>query len=498
MKNMNKLLLINKDDNVAVCLKEIKKNEKVKLDEDIIEALDDIPVGHKVALNDIKKAENIIKYGHTIGLAKVNINKGEWVHSHNIKTSLSEVLEYEYKPTDVKFEYPDGPNIFKGYRRKNGLAGIRNELWIVPTVGCVNGIAEMIIKEFKSTINTDSIDAIEVFKHNLGCSQLGDDHNNTKVILQDMVKHPNAGGVLVLGLGCENNVMDEFKNSLGDYDKERTKFIISQEVENEIESGVKALKEIYELMKEDVRVDIPVSELKIGLKCGGSDGFSGITANPLLGRFSDYLINKGGTTMLTEVPEMFGAETILMDRAENKEVFEKTVNLINNFKKYFINNNSPIYENPSPGNKDGGISTLEDKSLGCTQKGGQSKVIDVLDYGEISSKKGLNLLNSPGNDLVSSTALGASGCHMVLFTTGRGTPFGSFVPTIKVSSNSRIANLKPHWIDFNAGSILEGKDMDHITSEFINYIIQVASGKYSNNEKNGFREIAIFKSGITL
>jgi altronate hydrolase len=371
-------------------------------------------------------------------------------------------------------------------------------MWIVPTVGCVNGVAELIIKKFKERVNPVGIDAIEVFTHNYGCSQLGDDHENTKTILADLVNHPNAGGVLVLGLGCENNTMDAFKEALGEHDEERTKFIVTQQVGNEIESGIRALTSLYETMKKDVRVEVPVSELKIGLKCGGSDGFSGITANPLLGRFSDYLVSKGGTTMLTEVPEMFGAETILMDRAEDEKVFDKIVDLVNDFKQYFIDNKQPIYENPSPGNKAGGISTLEDKSLGCTQKGGHSIVKDVLKYGEVSTKKGLNLLSAPGNDLVAATALGASGCHIVLFTTGRGTPFGSFVPTIKVSSNSKIHELKPHWIDFNAGQILEGRPSDDMTKDFINYVISVASGELSNNEKSGFREISIFKTGVTL
>ena len=498
MEEMNKLYLITEKDNVAVALLPVAEKEELQAGEEKVTALTDIPVGHKIALRDIAEGEDIMKYGFSIGIAKDDIKKGAPVHTHTVKTGLHDLMEYRYTPKREDYRVFDGPETFLGYRRKNGLVGIRNELWIVPTVGCVNGVAELIIKKFKERVQPHSLDAIEVFSHNYGCSQLGDDHENTKTILADLVKHPNAGGVLVLGLGCENNTMEDFRLAVGEVDEDRVQFIVTQQVGNEIEEGIRALTKIYEAMKEDRRVEVPVSELKIGLKCGGSDGFSGITANPLLGRFSDYLVGKGGTTLLTEVPEMFGAETILMDRAVNEEVFEKTVHLINDFKQYFIDNRQPIYENPSPGNKSGGITTLEDKSLGCTQKGGSSLVTDVLKYGELSTKKGLNLLSAPGNDLVAATALGASGCHMVLFTTGRGTPFGSFVPTVKISSNSRIYDLKPHWIDFNAGQMLDGKDSDDMTKEFISYIIDVASGTLVNNEEAGFREISIFKTGVTL
>ena len=494
---MKNFIRINTSDNVVVALNEIIKGTILD-DSEVNKILEDIKPGHKIATRDINKGENILKYGYPIGHATENIKKGQWVHTHNIRTNLDGTLEYNYNPNFKDIRRINKPKTFMGYKRKNGDVGIRNELLVVPTVGCINGIAEMIVREFKNKINLENIDDCLVYKHNYGCSQLGDDLENTRKILADIVKHPNAGGVLVLGLGCENNVIDEFKKELGEFDNDRTKFLITQTVSNEIEEGVKLLEELYETMKNDIRVEIPISKLKIGLKCGGSDGFSGITANPLLGEFSDYIVENGGITILTEVPEMFGAETILMERAESEEVFEDIVKLINNFKEYFLAHNLPIYENPSPGNKEGGISTLEDKSLGCTQKGGKSKVVDVLKYGEISRKKGLNLLNSPGNDLVASTALGASGCHMVLFTTGRGTPFGSFVPTIKVSTNSKLYQLKPHWIDFNAGVLLEDKPMKEVLIDFIDYVISVASGEYVNNEKNGFKEISILKTGVTL
>lgn len=495
---MKRFIKINSIDNVIVALTDLKKDEIIAVENKEIQLKEDIKRGHKFATQDIKEGKNVIKYGAPIGHATKTIATGEWIHSHNTKTNLSGVSEYQFNQA-LNEIIEDNRNLtFNGYRRKNGDVGIRNELWIVPTVGCVNGIAEMIIKKFKEEVNPEGIDTIEVFKHNYGCSQLGDDHENTRTILGDVVKHPNGGGVLVLGLGCENNYIADFKKSLGEYAEDRVKFLITQEVSDEIQEGVKLLKELYEKMKEDKREAVSISELKIGLKCGGSDGLSGITANPLVGVFSDFLISQGGTTILTEVPEMFGAETILMNRAENQDVFNKTVSLVNDFKQYFIEHNQPIYENPSPGNKEGGITTLEEKSLGCTQKGGKATVVDVLKYGELLKKKGLNLLNAPGNDLVAATALAASGCQMVLFTTGRGTPFGSFVPTMKISTNTAIYKLKPHWIDFNAGTLVEDETMEEVVEKFIEYMIEIASGKLVNNEKNNFREISIFKTGITL
>ncbi|KAA6475206.1 UxaA family hydrolase [Bacillus swezeyi] len=496
---MKDCLIINPADNVGIALRDVKTGETIAAGEQTILIKGTIMKGHKFALRDIAKHENIIKYGFPIGHATEAIQKGEWVHTNNVKTNLGGVEEYSYKPRFTENPYEKEPLTFKGFKRKDGKTGIRNELWIVPTVGCVNGVAELIIKEFKAEIGDIApFESVHVLKHQYGCSQLGDDHINTRTILANAVKHPNAGGVLVLGLGCENNGIHEFREALGDYDHDRVKFLLSQEVSDEVTAGVKLLKEIYEYAQFDKREDAPLSELKIGLKCGGSDGFSGITANPLLGRLSDFLIAQGGTAVLTEVPEMFGAETLLMERAENEEVFHKIVRLINEFKQYFIDHRQPVYENPSPGNKEGGITTLEDKSLGCTQKAGTSKVTDVLDYGEILKKKGLNLLSAPGNDLVASSALAAAGCQIVLFTTGRGTPFGTFVPTMKMSTNTNMYETKRHWIDFNAGRVLEDLSEEGILKELIDFLLEVASGRQLNNEKNDFRELAIFKTGVTL
>lgn len=495
---MKELIKIHNRDNVVIALRNFVKGEVITVGEQSITLLSDIEKGHKIALADMPEGTDILKYGYPIGISTTAIKTGEHVHTHNVRTKLGEVFEYTYNPSFHEVVHPKRNLTFNGYRRKNGEVGIRNEIWIVPTVGCVNGIAEQIIREFKAEVNPTDIDGIEVFKHNYGCSQLGDDHQNTKKILQDITIHPNAGGVLVLGLGCENNKIDEFADGLGDFDKSRIKFLSTQKVQDEVSDAIVLLKEIYETVKKDKREPIPISELKVGLKCGGSDGLSGITANPLVGYFSDFLISQGGTTILTEVPEMFGAETILMDRCINRDVFDKTVHLINDFKQYFIDLKQPIYENPSPGNKAGGITTLEDKSLGCTQKGGNGIVVDVLKYGERLKTKGLNLLSSPGNDLVSTTALGSAGCHIVLFTTGRGTPFGSFIPTLKIATNSELAAKKPHWIDYNAGPLSEDKTFDEGLEELVDKIIKIASGEKAGHEKAGFREIAIFKSGVTL
>lgn len=492
------MIQINENDNVVVALKDFEQGQTLQINSHELVVKEVIKRGHKIAVKEIHKNENIIKYGYPIGHAVKSIYPGEHVHTHNTKTNLDGIKEYQFQQKLSENPYHQENLSFKGFKRKNGQVGIRNELWIVPTVGCVNGVAETILKRFVNEVgDIRPFENILVLKHNYGCSQLGDDHQNTKRILQDAVLHPNAGGVLVLGLGCENNNLYEFKEGLSDFDQDRVKFLVSQEVSNEIEEGVKLLKEIYQQAKDDQREEVPLSELKIGLKCGGSDGLSGITANPLLGKLSDFLVAQGGTTVLTEVPEMFGAETILMERAANEEVFSKTVELINDFKQYFITNNQPVYENPSPGNKEGGITTLEDKSLGCTQKAGTSTIMDVLKYGERLRTHGLNLLSAPGNDLVAASALASAGCQLVLFTTGRGTPFGTYVPTVKVSTNTPLYEAKPHWIDYNAGVLLEN-NADTVLRDFIHYIINLASGEFVNNEKNDFREIAIFKTGVTL
>ncbi|MBQ8520413.1 MAG: altronate dehydratase [Bacteroides sp.] len=494
-----KYLKINPADNVVVAISDLKAGEVILEGDKEIVLKEDVPAGHKVTLKDFAEGENVIKYGYPIGHVRSNVEAGRWINEKQIQTNLSGLLEYTYNPVKVELDIPQKGLTFKGYRRKNGEVGIRNEVWIIPTVGCVNGIVNQLAANLRKETGGEGVDAIVAFPHNYGCSQLGDDHENTKKILRDMVKHPNAGAVLVVGLGCENNQPDVFREFIGEYDEERVKFMISQKVEgDEVEAGMEILRGIYAKAKEDKREDVPLSELRVGLKCGGSDGFSGITANPLLGMFSDFLVAQGGTSVLTEVPEMFGAETILMDRCRNKELFDQTVSLINDFKEYFLSHGEPVGENPSPGNKAGGISTLEDKALGCTQKCGKAYVDGVMAYGDRLQVKGLNLLSAPGNDLVASTALASCGCHIVLFTTGRGTPFGTFVPTMKISTNSRLAKNKPTWIDFNAGVIVENEPMEKTCERFIEYIIRVASGEQVNNEKKDYREIAIFKNGVTL
>ena len=492
-------LKINKADSVVVCLQPMKKGETIETDGKSVTLLQDTPAGHKVLLNDVKAGEDIIKYGYPIGHAKQDLKAGEWVNENNLKTNLSGTLSYTYQPVDNKLDIVDEKRTFMGYRRKNGDVGTRNEIWIVPTVGCVNGIAERLAAQLRTETGFEGIDSVYAWHHNYGCSQLSGDHENTRNILRDIVLHPNAGAVLVVGIGCENNQPDLFEQLLGDYDHDRIKFLVTQKVEgDEVEAGMDILRQLYSIAREDRREPLPVSNLRIGLKCGGSDGFSGITANPLVGEFSDWLVAQGGTTILTEVPEMFGAETILMNRCKTPELFEQTVDMVNSFKEYFLSHGEPVGENPSPGNKAGGISTLEDKALGCTQKCGKAMVSGVLKYGERLQNNGLNLLSAPGNDLVASTALASAGCHIVLFTTGRGTPFGTFVPTMKIATNPTLASRKPNWIDFSAGQLVEGKTMDQLLPEFIDKIIAVASGEKARNEINDYREISIFKNGVTL
>lgn len=493
---MQDFIKINTKDNVAVALKDMATGTTLTVDGTVVTLTEDIPRGHKFALQDISEGENVIKYGFPIGHAIEAVPAGGWIHIHNVKTNLGEVLDYSYVPKIQPLK-PREKAYFKGFRRRGGKVGIRNEIWIIPTVGCVNNIATAMTKRFASKIS-GSLEDIIAFPHPYGCSQMGDDQETTRIILSDLINHPNAGGVLVLGLGCENSSINELKKYIGEYDERRIKFLQCQDVEDEMEAAEELIDELADYAKSFEREDIGADELIIGLKCGGSDGMSGITANPTVGAFSDILVSQGGTTILTEVPEMFGAETLLMERCETEELFHKTVEMINDFKCYFTSHNQTIYENPSPGNKKGGITTLEDKSLGCTQKSGSAPIKDVLKYGECVKTKGLNLLSAPGNDLVAATALASSGAHIVLFTTGRGTPFASPVPTMKISTNSALADKKSNWIDFNCGELVEGKTMEELSEDLFQFVLEVASGKKLKAEEAGFHDMAIFKKGVTL
>ncbi len=493
---MNELIRINKNDVVAVALRPLSANSEISVSgaDFKIKLNEDIPMGHKVALKDINAGDQIIKYGFPIGEATENISKGGHVHTNNMHTLLSGAHEYNYIPTNPVVNFKE-PVKFMGYRRKNKTVGIRNELWIIPTVGCVNDIALNLELMVREKLNFEDVKA---FTHPYGCSQMADDQEHTRQMLANLVTHPNAGGVLLLGLGCENSGIDEIKKRMKEYDQDRVKFLISQDHEDEISDSFEILKELVEKIKKDVREECDTSDLIVGLKCGGSDGLSGITANPTIGAFSDLLISHGGATILTEVPEMFGAETILMSRCKDEETYNKTVHLINDFKDYYASCGQPVYENPSPGNKKGGITTLEDKALGCTQKSGSAPVMDVLKYSEQVKSHGLNLLSAPGNDLVASTALAAAGAQIVLFSTGRGTPFGCPVPTVKISSNSDLYSRKGKWIDFNAGTLVEGGTIAEKGEELFKFVLEIANGKETRNEINNFQGMAIFKTGATL
>lgn len=495
---MQDFIKINKDDNVAVALKPILKGTTVNVAGTEITVLEDIPQGHKFAIKPVKKGDAVIKYGFRIGYAQSDVEVGGWIHTHNLKTALGELLEYIYNPEGHNDVEPSEEAYFEGYMRENGKVGVRNEVWIIPTVGCVNSIARAI--EATARLNKpEGVDEVVAFTHPYGCSQTTEDQENTRTVLADLINHPNAGAVLVLGLGCENSRIEVLKNYIGEVNPDRVKFLQVQDVEDEQEVAADIMEELMAYAATFKREKVSASELVIGMKCGGSDGLSGITANPTVGLFSDMLVSKGGTTILTEVPEMFGAETILMDRCANRELFDKTVCLINDFKEYFIKNGQEIYENPSPGNKDGGITTLEDKSLGCTQKSGSSLVKGVLAYGERVQNKGLNLLSAPGNDLVASTACAAAGAQIVLFTTGRGTPFASPVPTVKIATNSRLAGKKGNWIDFNAGRLVtDDVPMEQLAEELFKLVLDVASGRKVRAELAGFHDLAIFKQGVTL
>ncbi|MDD6966041.1 MAG: altronate dehydratase family protein [Firmicutes bacterium] len=490
---MNAFIHIHPGDNVAVALKPIPAGTQFEG----VTAKADIPQGHKMALADLAPDDQIVKYGFPIGHAVQPIAAGEWVHTHNMKTNLSGQLEYSYHPK-LNPPAPQVPGSFQGYRRKNGQVGIRNEIWIIPTVGCVNDVAKTLVRENQDLV-TGSIDGLYTFPHPFGCSQTGADHAQTRKLLAALARHPNAGAVLVLSLGCENLTHEQFLEELGPYDENRVKFLTCQQVEDELEAGREILTQLAGYAGSFHREPIPASELVVGMKCGGSDGLSGITANPTVGRFSDLLVSQGGSTVLTEVPEMFGAEGFLMDRCISEEVFHKAENMINGFKDYFLRHNEVVYENPSPGNKAGGITTLEDKSCGCVQKGGSAPIMDVIGYGDRVVTKGLNMLYGPGNDLVSSTALTAAGAHLILFTTGRGTPFGAPAPTLKLATNTALATKKANWIDFNAGVVADGlRTLDEAAQDLMALVLEVASGKQTKAEEKGFREISIFKDGVVL
>ena len=493
---MTKLIRITERDNVAVALHAAAKGETLKAGDAVVTAREDIPQGHKIALVPLAAGEAVVKYGFPIGHATEPVEAGSWVHTHNMRTNLSGEEEHAYEPSVPEIEAAE-PETFQGYRREDGRAAVRNEIWIIPTVGCVNDVAKKLVSDNQDLVS-GSIDGLYTFPHPYGCSQTGDDHAQTRKLLAALARHPNAGAVLVLSLGCENLQHDQFVEELGEYDAERVKFLTCQDVEDEFAAGRTLLEQCASYAGRYRREAVPVSELVIGLKCGGSDGLSGVTANPTVGAFSDMVIARGGSTVLTEVPEMFGAEGMLLSRCVNEQVFGKAAAMLNGFKDYFISHNETVYENPSPGNKKGGITTLEDKSCGCVQKGGTAPVADVIGYGEQVTAHGLTLLYGPGNDLVSATALTAAGAHMVLFTTGRGTPFGAPAPTVKIASNSGLAARKPGWIDFDAGPVADGEPIAEAAKRLYALVLDIAGGRPSKTELLGYREIAIFKNGVTL
>lgn len=494
---MKEFIQIHPSDNVAVALTPLSAAKIIVPFSDVpLTLIDPIPTGHKFALKPISSGAPVIKYGHSIGHATTDIPAGAWVHTHNLSTGLNEKNNFCYTP-DFKSMPAVKPHTFQGYLRSDGSAGIRNDLWIIPTVACVNKVA-LKIEQLSQKYISERITGVKAFTHPYGCSQLGSDQKNTCRILSGLIRHPNAGGVLVLGLGCENTTIDMLKSYLGSYDSERVHFLSVQDCADEISEAMHLMDALASYANRFTKESIDCSRLIVGLKCGGSDGLSGITANPVVGAFSDMLTSIGGTTILTEVPEMFGAETVLFKQCKNESVFQQAVHLIENFKAYFIRHGQPVSENPSPGNKAGGISTLEDKSLGCIQKAGHSPICGVLDYGEPTSENGLLLLNAPGNDPIATTALAASGAQLILFTTGRGTPFSSPVPTLKLSSNSPLYEKKPHWIDFNCGTLLEDATIKQLAEDLFNLVLRTASGTPAKSETAGYSDAAIWKQGVTL
>lgn len=498
MSQTLKVLKIHVSDNVAVAIQPLSAGDDIEVEDSKIRLNQDVPFGHKIAVEPIARNASVRKYGHVIGHAELEIIPGDWVHSHNLSTDLSDLLEYKYTPTKPA-QLPQTKNAtFQGYRRANGKVGTRNEIWVINTVGCVNMSAERIARYGHEQFAGQGIDGVYSFTHPYGCSQLGDDLAQTQAVLAGLISHPNAGGVLIMGLGCESNQMRDLLKNTSIVDESRVRFFNAQDVPDEVEHGSEEISAIFEIVRHDKRTTCDLSDLVLGVQCGGSDAFSGITANPLVGRVTEFITANNGTVILTEVPEMFGAEQQLMNRATDKAVFDEVVGLINDFKTYFKSHNQPIYENPSPGNKEGGLTTLEEKSLGAIQKGGSAPVCQVLRHAEPVKSKGLALANGPGNDATSATGQVANGATLLLFTTGRGTPLGLPVPTLKIATNTSLYERKPRWIDFDAGQLLTGKPVEELGNELLQMILAVASGDIqTKNEFNGYREIAIWKGGVT-
>jgi altronate hydrolase len=492
-----RVLWIDPADDVAVALSPLPAGAAVEVGGRRIAALEDVPAGHKLAIRAVAAGRPVIKYGSPIGRATADIRPGEWVHEQNLATALSGEERYDYHPAPpAPLPAPPADLGFEGYGRADGQVGIRNELWIVPTVGCVNGVAEQLAARLRPP--PPGVDAVVVLAHPHGCSQLGEDHARTRDLLAAMVAHPNAAGVLVLGLGCESNTMGDFRRKLGPVDPGRVRFLAAQEVDDELAAGEALLRELAAGAQQARRGRFPLSALRLGLKCGGSDGFSGLTANPLVGAVSDLVNAAGGAAVLTEIPEAFGAEGPLLDRSTSRQVFDQAVGLLVGFKRHLLDAGHPVSENPSPGNRQGGITTLEEKSLGCTQKGGRAPLSAVLRYGERVRSAGLSLLEGPGNDIVAVTALAAAGCQMVLFTTGRGTPLGGPVPVLKIATQTALARRKGSWIDVDAGRLLAGEALPALAEETLRRCAEVASGKRTASEVRGARDFAIWRGGVTL
>ncbi|MFT4076490.1 MAG: altronate dehydratase family protein [Asticcacaulis sp.] len=490
-------LRVSRSDSVAVALQDLAAGYGLVVDGREIVLHSDVPKGHKIALKAIRAGDEVFKLGFSIGRASQEIAAGDHVHAHNLVTALSGLEAYHYQPAPVALPEKPAEGTFQGYRRQDGQIGIRNEIWILCTVGCVAKTAERLARKASERF-AGRIDGVYALTHPLGCSQLGDDLDHTRKLLASLAMHPNAGGVLIVGLGCENNQLSALIREI-DRPAERLKYFAAQMVEDEHEAGLEALEALVAEIEKDRRETCFIRDLTIGVKCGGSDGFSGLTANPLVGLIADRVAFAGGKAIMTEIPEVFGAERGLMNRAKDERVFQAAVDVVNDFKSYFIDHNQPVFENPSPGNKAGGITTLEEKSLGAVQKGGHSPLNDVLRYGERAHETGLSLLEAPGNDAVSSTALTAAGAVIVLFTTGRGTPLGFPAPTLKIASNSGLAQRKPRWIDFDAGQVLNGPEgLDVAADNLMDLILKTASGRPACNETNDEREIAIWKNGVTL
>ncbi len=469
-----------------------------------------VPSGHKIAVTDIALGEPVLKFGQIIGYASQPIAKGEQVHTHNCAMGAH---DQNYRIGDdfqaIDYVAEASRRTFDGYRRSDGRAGTRNFIALCATVNCSATVVRHIADHFNRSGALDdypNVDGVIALAHGTGCGMAssGEGYEALQRVLWGHATHPNVGAAIFIGLGCEVMQIGRMKAMFGSSGEERFHGLTIQETggtRKTIAAGIEAIKKLLPAVNDIKRVPIPVSELVVGLQCGGSDGFSGITANPALGAATDILVKQGGTALLSETPEIYGAEQLLVRRAASQEVGEKLIARIRWWENYTAVNGGSMDNNPSPGNKAGGLTTILEKSLGAAAKGGTLALSGVLLYAEQVKERGFVFMDSPGYDPVSATGQIASGAQLVVFTTGRGSAFGSKpAPTIKLATNSAMYKMLDEDMDINCGDIIDGVSIEAKGEEIFEKMIEIASGRQSKSEALGLgdNEFVPWQIGATM